>query len=186
MEYLRRCYTTFARPFRDRLDITVPIVWYWAAPDAKVFPSHHHYGTLDKEPDLRLSPRDQVGEVIGAPRAFRTGGAPWPEGLPGLRYCGTAEDFLRGAVYDPRRRSPMIGGALPACCYCVGRGGELQGGDAIVVPTFGGQLEAVMSPPLATGRLWAMSGGEKDDGTAGDTAGLHVMSGGEKDGGGGY
>ncbi|HEX8809732.1 MAG TPA: hypothetical protein VF760_12140, partial [Xanthobacteraceae bacterium] len=45
MDYLRKCYRGKARIFVDGQPVIVGIAWYWADPDAPVFPFAHCWGS---------------------------------------------------------------------------------------------------------------------------------------------
>lgn len=97
MDMLRAGYKTKVKPFFDSPTL-VDIIWFFAAPGAKVFPGHHNFSSLLWE-DPRIE--GTIGErKKGFP--FYNGKAPFPIGFEGVKFCGTKEMFVNGAsILDP-------------------------------------------------------------------------------------
>ena len=130
MDWIRRSYTTTARPFRDS-DETVTIVWYPCVPEAPAlgFPTMMVSEDWDSEWTFPLP----GGEVPGAPRPFRYE-RPKP-GATGEHVCGTQQDFEEGCKYEPDEPAVVYGTlGLPNCCdpAVVTQGGVAFGGQALV------------------------------------------------------
>lgn len=75
MDVIRRCYTTKMRFFEDS-DVEIPVQWYFAHPDAKVFPKWHRFasGNWARDKDFWTGP----GEASWRPRPWSDGEPPGP------------------------------------------------------------------------------------------------------------
>lgn len=102
MDLKRSCYSTVMRPFKEN-NYEVPMVWYFAADDAKVFPGHHKFSSLDWERRDGKLFNDSVGEVADAPRPWRNGSMPGELFFEGQKFCGKSEYFRDGAKWEERR-----------------------------------------------------------------------------------
>lgn len=102
VEYLRSCYRTQVRFFKDRPDILTPIIWYftdrtdWIAWPHK-FGSHNwdEYHPVDGCP---------VGEV-GGNGTYSNGKRP-PEAVDGPHPCGTPQQWAEGALFADAQVNP--------------------------------------------------------------------------------
>lgn len=111
MDYLRSCYTTYVRFFRDRPDLLLPITWYWSPPGASLFPAPHRFGSLNWLQDKATD--SPIGEVPGVKRPWSNGQT--PAGSIGSDFCGDVEDFYNGVVYNPSANYPIFEG-VKTCC----------------------------------------------------------------------
>jgi len=96
MDIGRYCYSTEARFFRDS-EVTIPIRWYRAHPDAMTFPTPHKFKMLGWEHSPHQ--REGLGEIYGAPALFSEGSTP-PTAL-GQGLFGDLESFRQGSLFDP-------------------------------------------------------------------------------------
>lgn len=148
VDYIRRPYSTLARFFKDDEGPPVIIQWYKAAPGAPVLGRGTSFMSLDwtsettkvinpNWPDLPWEQRP--GEMFEAARPF----SPWPTPI-GLNYahvCGTEDEFIDGAVFDPGREVKYDEQGLPLCC-----GGPIVPAFPLEVG-FAGELEEVSPGP---------------------------------------
>lgn len=128
MDFGTHPYKTKVRPFRDS-DQEVTIEWYEAAPGApmidKIFAIGHN--------DFAVFPWNlKVGEVYGAKRPY-TKNAPPRLFVNYDHVCGSDEDFMLGAVYDPAANYQYTWNNIPVCCnpVVIPRGGFAAGGTAV-------------------------------------------------------
>lgn len=94
MDLVRSCYTTKMRFFTDN-DLGIPVKWFFAEPDAKVFPAHHLFGSGNWASDK--FGWNGPGEVLGAPRKWSNGAN--PGGLVGDHFCGPLTGFTEGTKF---------------------------------------------------------------------------------------
>lgn len=136
-EYLRSCYSTTAvlSPGAE----PVPIIWYWADPDAQVLP---HPSAITSHNWLDASERSggTIGEVAGAPRRWRDGSM--PNRPPGTDFHGEAAWYVEGVpAGNPQPTIERTASGIPVGC-----GGPLaaqEGGGAEVA----GRGELIAPPP---------------------------------------
>lgn len=111
MQFLEDSVTDWFKPFRDS-DIMVKRRWYPVPDGTPLLPfptvmNSIHYVFQKWE-------KSGPGEVWGEPVSFPRVGTP-----PGLTYdhiCGTEEDFLLGAVFDPDADVEYDDEWIPLCC----------------------------------------------------------------------
>lgn len=99
-DYLRSCYSTTARLHDPQLGRTSTIVWYWAAPGAKVLPHRSGVVSLNWSSGDESAPA-RIGEVPGARRTWRDGSM--PHRPAGQEFHGLAEYYTVGE----RRQGPF-------------------------------------------------------------------------------
>lgn len=116
MGYLRVAYRGTLRPYRDS-DAEVPIQWYFVPPTNPVFTLPNVFGSrLWERPRSKCQPTPPdagPGETLG-PITFWKGvvaGAP-----DGSHFCGTPEQWLRGASVDDPRPAIDPATGQPVCC----------------------------------------------------------------------
>lgn len=105
MTFLRSCYYSKFRLYRDRPDILVPGRWRWSSPGAIVVPYLHAFDSSTWDP-WNLDQSEGVGEVE---RGAYYNGAGLPT-MNGRRFCGGEEVWRLGGLYDDR------GSPGPDCC----------------------------------------------------------------------
>lgn len=110
----RRPYSTMAKFFKDS-DQAVKIKWYKADDDAPVLGFPSSINSLD----MRTYPwmPYPLGEVFGAERTYN---AQWtPPAETDYQVCGTEEQFIHGATYNPPGNNLYIPAlSIPQCCVC--------------------------------------------------------------------
>lgn len=136
--------------------MVIPIQWYKAAPGAPSLGFPTSFMSLDwlsstdtrEQPNYQDQPWEQrPGEVFGEARPYTP--RPVPIGLNYAHVCGTPEEFVDGAGFDPFREVEYDEQGLPLCC----RGP--------IVPVFPLVLgfEAELEPPVPPPGFSCHSGG---------------------------
>jgi len=165
MDWLRSCYSTKIRPWRD--DPTeVDIVWSFVD-DRPFYRGRSVFRSLNWVDPKEVA--DAPGEIYDRPRPWRDGSLPF--GPMPIHFCGTADQFMGQdpAPGPPPPRAPN--GAL-ACCYpggfveVMGAGGGEQGGEAAqnlmaVIRPEGGQEQGGESDIRAFERMHPVGGQEQ-------------------------
>lgn len=132
MDYLRSCYYSRMRLFRDRPDITVAGRWHFCPPGAKVLPFPHVFASYQWDPD-EWSVDPQLGEVP-VYGGYSKGQS--SDRLTGQHWCGSAEEWLHGSLYADRGRLPVDPEGIPFCCrpLPIKPGGLVLGGTGSFAP----------------------------------------------------
>ena len=131
MDYLRTCYRSKMRLFRDRPDIETIGRWMFCPPGAKPLPFAHPFASQVWDPDReKLDPL--VGEVpgyLGNTDGFAS------ERYLGQNYCGTVYDWQNGSLFAQQGTPKVDDDDIPRCCKKApkGAGGIDLGGDAVFV-----------------------------------------------------
>lgn len=113
MDLLRSCYETEMRFWSDS-SLSIPVRWFFADADAKIFPGHHRFASGNWASDRDNWPGP--GEVLGAPRTWSNGNL--IGNLPGRKFCGPRAAFEDGAsLADPALYAGENG--VACCCKCV-------------------------------------------------------------------
>jgi len=129
MDYVRSCYTTRMRFFRDN-QLEIPVRWYFCKPNARIFPHYTRFGSGNWAGD-KYDWRG-AGEVAEIPR-------PWSNGetlalADGQHFCGSVDDFAQGAAFDPSfnaRDSACMRNCRPLIVW--GDGGRESDGAAEII-----------------------------------------------------
>lgn len=166
MDWVRSCYTSSMRLFRDRPDVLIPGRWQFCPPGAKAIPYLHPWASSNWDWEHRYPLDPPLGEV--------THGS-WFKGNTNPRYtgqnwCGTREVWENGAPYAARGTPAVDLDGVPFCCATRP---APPGGDADDGVTVQGLL---IRPVL-------LSGGDADDGVAPQTPYVHLATGGDADDG---
>jgi len=111
VDFLRTPVTDFIRPFRDS-DTIVKRRWYPCEPGAPILPFPTAFFSAHWEPFPWL-PRD-VGQVYPPVTKCLKKRVIW--GFNFQHFCGTAEQFARGAEFDPDFVQPIGPDWIPLCC----------------------------------------------------------------------
>lgn len=111
VEYIRQEGVDYIRPFRDS-DIVVRRRWYRVPETAPPLPFPTIFRPTNIEPFPYL--REGAGSVWPAEwEAKRIGEL---QGFDYTHFCGTKEDFQRGAVFDPLLNVQYDADWIPDCC----------------------------------------------------------------------
>lgn len=136
MDYVRSCYSTRVRFFRDS-DLEVTVRWYFCKPGAAIFPHYTLFGSGNWASDKFnwLGP----GEVEETPRPWNNGATPaWADGQ---RFCGRPDQYADGLLLSDGKRVGYRFDGAPCCCVglvcpnMLGSGGSVGGGAAAINQT---------------------------------------------------
>jgi len=125
MDWVRSCYTAPMR-FGPNGPV-VRVRWFFAAPNAKDFPGHHVFGSLNYAREKR--DYEGLGEFTFKDRVWDRGER--PPGMDGQHFCGTPLQF-EGALTGNEPGLPVGPAGVPFCCIGPGYGGVLLDGQAAI------------------------------------------------------
>lgn len=112
MDYVRSCYESSMRPYRDRPDILVPGRWYFCRPGAKPVKTTHVFSSLNWLPEGK-----NVQPIVGeAPPKGAYSKTPGPSTWTGQAYCGTDDAWLNGILYADRDKPLTHNDGSPCSC----------------------------------------------------------------------
>jgi len=128
MDFLKSCYKSNMRLYRERPDILTPGRWHWSPPGAVMVPFPHAFASQywDEE-TAHVNP--SVGEVkgnLGGCNGFAE------ERYTGQNVCGSEFIWQHGSLYAQLGTPEVDDDGIPVCCQAVapGPGGVDLGGDA--------------------------------------------------------
>lgn len=112
MDYLRSCYRSSMRPFRDAPEVEIEGRWFWCGENAKALPIPHLYGASVWDDEFWDSEVMTLGEVAKGP---------WYSGesdlrLTGQRYCGPDDWWLNGSPLSAQGEPLPDEQGIPPCC----------------------------------------------------------------------
>ena len=160
MDFLRHAQVGRMK-FTQGSDVTTPVRWFRAAPDAKDFPTPHLFAATVWErlenPGDPEQPWQNTGIGDQSASNVRTGepGEANFHGLVGEDFCGPLRAFQQGArPSDP----PLVldDDGVPVCCKRAeqGSGGQVTGGgEGPQASQLGTGGEALGAPPLPGGEV---------------------------------
>ena len=112
MDYLRSCYTSYMRLYKDRPDVLTLGSWHWCQPGARPLPFTHIFGSRNWLPNYD-NVDGLLGEVPGRV-GYSKGSA--STRLTGQTFCGGQELWQSGSLYS-QRGTPATGlDGIPLCC----------------------------------------------------------------------
>lgn len=128
MDYLRSCYASNQRPFRDRPDVIVRGRWHWSPPGARVIPYEHLFGSSTHDPNGTLDD-PPLGELRG--HHGRSKGKTSAR-YTGQNWCGSEEVWTQGALFSALGTPTVDEEGVPKCCQSLPPtpGGADAAGDA--------------------------------------------------------
>jgi hypothetical protein len=139
VEWLRSCYRSTWRLFRNAPDVLTPGRYYFSPEGTPHYPGLHHFGSRNWTSDER-DPEPALGETSLSPRPYEKGNQTTgsiPVALVGDSVCVGLGDLLPLPTFSPART--LAGGIDSRCWLAVGRvppiditlssaGGDVEGG----------------------------------------------------------
>lgn len=110
--FIKQCYYSGMRFYRDRPDVIVPGRWYFCPPGAKALPFFQRFDTYRTDPGPF-----PIDPLIGEVPVY--GGKARNEilaGYDGQHWCGSLEDWQQGLDYSRRGSAPVDQEGVPLCC----------------------------------------------------------------------
>lgn len=128
MDYLRACYKSSMRVFRDNTHVLVPGAWHWCPPGAVVVPYSHPYRSTTWDAE-GIDYSGQLGEDL--PRGEWTDGAR-DDRLDGQHWCGSGQAWEEGSLFA-EGQLPVDPQGQPLCCNLrpVEPSGDMDGGEGL-------------------------------------------------------
>jgi hypothetical protein len=129
MAFIKRCYYSSVRPFRDRPDIEIKGRWHWCPPGAKTIPYFHAFGAFVNDPStVEMDP--VIGEV--AKWNGSSSGSSSPR-YTGQNWCGSEDVWTNGALYSALGTPAVDDEGIPLCCVSAPPtpGGACADGEAL-------------------------------------------------------
>ena len=113
MDYIRECYRSQWRLYRDRPDVLTWGRWYWCPEGAAAIPGQHRMRSSTHDFDPWVD--DSIGEVRQA-RPLTLPGVPNPRYTGQGHHCGTVAHYQTGSLYAERGTPPTDVEGVPTCC----------------------------------------------------------------------
>lgn len=129
MDFLRTCYQSYMRLFKDDPDRLTLGRWAWSPPGSRPVPFPHLFGSAGFDPQP-MEPEPPIGEVYGL--QGRATGYANPR-YKGLNYCGPVELWQHGSPLILLGTPPVDVEGVPLCCVTAGiaLGGAVANGSGI-------------------------------------------------------
>jgi hypothetical protein len=159
MAYLRSCYYSSMRPFRDRPDVLIKGSWRWCPDGAKVLPFRHLFGPFTMDPSTMVVD-PPVGEVplYGGKSRGKSSTR-----YIGQNWCGSIDVWQNGALYSALGTPAVDNEGIPLCCLSAPPtpGGACANGEALwefiggggVASGDIGQVDAIGGGGLGSGQV---------------------------------
>lgn len=174
MAYIKQCYYSKMRLFRDRPDVLVSGRWYWCPAGAVDIPYTHVFSSrnCDNSTDPIDPPLGETSEWLGKAR-----GGENPR-LTGQNWCGSEMVWTQGALYSQRGTPAVDDEGVPVCCQSlppIPGGADVNGAAAWSLARAGERESGILTRSFVSIR-----GGERETGSLFTRA---VTLGGERESG---